>query len=873
MNAGAPKALKENEKKRIGGGPAKAMRMAISLAGGNEVCFACQVAADGVICGARVVARGDVSCVLALPGFAQSGEMLVHNHPSGVLSPSGPDLEIAARVHGDGIGFGIVNNEVSELYVVVEVPRENTRVALDPAQIGDMLGPDGPIASRLAQLGRYEDRPSQREMASRIARLYSLGGIGLIEAGTGVGKSMGYLVPALRWAALNKERTIVSTNTITLQEQLVGKDLPFLRDALTDQPVRFALLKGWRNYLCLLRLEQTRASGPALFDDSADGQLAALEAWAATTTDGSTADLAAPPRPDVWDEVAAESDLCTRLRCAHFEKCFVFKARRVAAQADVVVVNHHLLMADIAVRRASQNWNESAVLPAYTRIVIDEGHHLESAAGAHLGQTVTRRGLQRLLSRLERRGRGLLPVLEKKLIAANDLLSVASLDLVRARLSPAVEASRRLSTQLFDLLDEWLTSKSDSQIRLTEAFDDEPVWAAGLGVALDDLLREIELLADGLRMVHERLETDMRRAEELAPLLNEVNGVCRRLGNAADALRGALRPGVDANKRVRWIEATGGSSGGPSGGSSGGSSGGPSGGREAGADSRNVSVASVPLDLAPILREDLFRRVETCIITSATLAVADGFGFVERRLGLDQEDVEPVTALLPSPFDYAHQAVLAIPSDFPAPNEDGPLHFRRTVQAGADLIEAAGGGVFLLFTSHRDVREAAQVLRALGAEGRWPLLVHGEAPRDILLRRFREQGDAVLVGTSSFWEGVDVPGRALRGLVLARIPFRVPTEPVTAAQCEAIEAAGGDAFMDYMVPHAALRLKQGFGRLIRTATDRGAVIICDPRVIRKSYGRALLSGLPPARRLEGDWASIRTELARFYSESISPVAG
>jgi ATP-dependent DNA helicase DinG len=824
------------------------MRTTIALAGGNEVCFACQVGPDGVITGARTVARGDISSVLALPGFAQRGEMLVHNHPSGLLEPSGPDMEIAARVHGDGVGFGIIDNQATAICVVVEVPREKERVALDPAQIGGMLGPDGPVAahrSLLSQLGRYEDRPTQREMAERIARLYNLGGIGLIEAGTGVGKSLGYLIPALRWAAANGERTIVSTNTITLQEQLVGKDLPFLKEALTDQSVRFALLKGWRNYVCLLRLEQARGSGQTLFADEAESQLAALESWAGKTTDGSTADLPAPPRQDVWDEVAAEPDLCTRLRCPHFDKCFVFRARRVAAQADVVVVNHHLLMADIAVRRASQNWSESAVLPAYTRIVIDEGHHLESAAGAHLGQTVTRRGLQRLFSRLERRGKGLLPALERKLAAANDLLSVASLDLVNQRLYPSTSAAQRLATTLFDLLDEWITSKAESQVRLTDAFDDEAIWKAGLDATLDDLLKEIELLASGLRMVRDRLEADTKRAEELAPVLNEVSGVSRRLGNASDALRSALRPGIDASTRVRWIEAGA--------------------AREGSGEKRNMSVASVPLDLAPILREDLFRRVETCIVTSATLAVGDGFGFVERRLGLDQDDVEPVTAVLASPFDYARQAVLAIPSDFPAPNEDGALHFRRTIQAGADLIEAAGGGVFLLFTSHRDVREAAQVLRALGAEGRWPLLVHGEAPRDVLLRRFREQGDAVLVGTASFWEGVDVPGRALRGLLLSRIPFRVPTEPVTAAQCEAIEAAGGDAFADYMVPHAARRLKQGFGRLIRTATDRGAVVLCDPRVLRKSYGRALLSGLPPARRLEGDWASLRTELTRFYT--------
>jgi ATP-dependent DNA helicase DinG len=851
---------------RIAKNPAKAMRAAIALACGNEVCFACQVDGAGVVTSARTVARGDVRSVLALPGFAERGEMLVHNHPSGVLDPSEADLQVATRIHGDGIGFGITDNEAVRLYVVVEVPRERKRVPLDAAAIGALLGPAGPIAAHQDTLGRYEDRPIQREMAEHIARLYSLGGIGLIEAGTGVGKSLAYLVPALRWAKENGERTVVSTNTITLQEQLVGKDLPFLAAALTDQPVRFALLKGWRNYLCLQRLGQARASGRTLFDDGTVAALDALAAWAARTRDGSVSDLATPPRSDVWDEVAAEADLCTRLRCPHFDDCFVFAARRVAAQADVIVVNHHLLMADIAVRRASQNWSEAAVLPAYSRLVIDEGHHLEEAASAHLGQTVTRRGLQRLFSRLERRGKGLLPALERRLGDGGDLLSVASLDLVRARLAPSAAAALTHGERLFALLDEWLAGQADSQVRLTDKFDDEPVWRAGLGAALDDVLREIELLGDGLRMVQERLETDTRRAEELAPILNEIRGVTRRLAGVGDALRLALRPGADASARVRWVEAR--SSGGERT-AHGDSRRGELTGAEAG--TRNVVVASVPLDLAPILREDLFRRVETCVVTSATLAVGDGFSFIAGRLGLDQDDVEPVRVALASPFDFPHQAVLAIPTDFPAPNEDAALHFRRTLEAASDLIEAADGGVFLLFTSHRDVREAAQSLRALGLDARWPLLVHGDAPRDALLRRFRDLGNAVLVGTASFWEGVDVPGRALRGLLLARVPFRVPTEPVTAAQCEAIEAEGRDAFAEYVVPHAALRLKQGFGRLIRTARDRGAVVLCDPRVVRKSYGRALLEALPAARRLEGPWAVLREELRQFYARDGAPI--
>ena len=829
---------------RIAPAAAAAVRTAIRLAGGREVCFVCTIDEAGLVVSARVAARGDVSSVLALPGFANRGELLLHNHPSGWLEPSGADLAVAARLHDDGIGFAIVDNDASRLYVVVEVPRARPAAAIAPDDVAGLLGPDGPVARRL---GRYEDRPSQREMARLISSLFSRGGVGLIEAGTGVGKSLGYLIPALRWAAESGERTIVSTNTITLQEQLTGKDLPFLAEALTDQKVRFALLKGWRNYLCLQRLEQARAQGPALFDDAASVELAAIEAWAEKTTDGSLADLPDPPRGEVWDEVAAEGDLCTRLRCPHFERCFVFTARRAAAQADVIVVNHHLLMADLAVRRASQRWDEAAVLPAFKRLVIDEGHHLEDAAASHLGQEVSRRSLERLFNRLDRRGKGLLPALERALSKGTDLLSVASLDLVRARLAPSLHTSRVKAAALCDLLSGWLAVRDEPQVRLTDAFADDAIWGDGLGVALDDLLAEIDLLGDGLRMVRERLESDERRAEELAPLLNEVRGVTRRLAGAGDALRAALRPDRDGLPRVRWLERRGGEG--------------------------NVGATAVPLDLAPVLREDLFRRVETAVVTSATLAVGDGFDFLTRRLGLDDPELEPVTATLASPFSYPTQAVLAIPSDFPAPNLDGGAHFARTLGAAEDLIAFAGGGVFLLFTSHRDVREAARVLRERGVAGAHPLLVHGEAPRDDLLRRFRAHGDAVLVGTASFWEGVDIPGRALRGLVLARIPFRVPTEPVTAAQCEAIEAEGRSAFDEYMIPHAALRLKQGFGRLIRTADDRGVVVICDPRVVTKGYGRRLLQGLPPAARLQGPWALLRDGLRAFYASGTDTPSG
>jgi ATP-dependent DNA helicase DinG len=826
------------QESRLAPAAATAMRVAIKLAGGREVCFVATVDEEGIVRTARVVARGDVQSVLALPAVAERGQMLLHNHPSGVLEPSDADLIVAQRLHDGGIGFGIIDNEATDLYVVVEVPKPKVAVPIESDDVANTLGPDGPIAAMLA---RYEDRPAQREMASAIATLYNEGGIALLEAGTGVGKSLGYLLPALRWAAANGERTVVSTNTINLQEQLVGKDLPFLRDALTDQPVRFALLKGWRNYLCLYRLEQATSAAPGLFADGGAEGLEEIRAWSERTADGSLADLAVPPKAELWDEVAAESDLCLRLKCAFFDKCFLFAARRVAAQADVIVVNHHLLLSDLAVRRVQQNWADAAVLPAYQRLIVDEGHHLEDAASSHLGTTVTNRGLQRLFARLERRGKGLLSALAHKLESQKDLMSTASLDLLQANLAPAVQAARDRATLVFDYLDRYLQMSNEPVARLTADFAADPVWQAGLGESLGALLRELALLQEGLRLVRERMEASGPPREGVASLLSEIRGVARRLESAGDALQRALVPAPgDESSLVRWLEVRG---------------------RE-----RNVAATAVPLDIAPILREDLFKRVTTAVITSATLASGDRFAFVRAQLGLvDDDTLAATSAVFPSPFDYPRQAMLAVPTDFPAPNVDPASHFRCVVGATIDLATASDGGLFALFTSHRDVREVARELRARCVSDRWPLLVHGEEPRDVLLRRFRESGRAILLGTASFWEGVDVAGEALRGLVIAKLPFRVPTEPLTAARSEAIEARGGDSFKELMLPHATLRLKQGFGRLIRTGTDRGVVVLCDSRACTKTYGRGILAALPPARRVVAPWNVVLRELQQFYA--------
>jgi ATP-dependent DNA helicase DinG len=809
----------------------------IAAAGGREVSFVAEVDRDGVVTAARAVARGTVDMVLAVPGAACRGQMLLHNHPSGRLDPSPADLNVAAVLHDGGVGFGIIDNGATELYVVVEVPRDREVRRIDPFDVVDTLGERGPIAGHL---GQYEDRRSQRDMAAYIADGYNDGGVQLMEAGTGIGKSFAYLVPALAWARANQERTIVSTNTINLQEQLVGKDLPLLREALSteDYVPRFALLKGWRNYLCLSRLHLAVGSQRTLLESDKLDELIGLSEWAGHTADGTLSDLPVAPTPEIWDEVSAEADLCPRLKCPHFDRCFLFRARRRAAEADVVVVNHHLLAADLSVRRAQDNWEEAAVLPPYRRLVLDEAHHLEEVAAGHLGVQVTSRSVRRLLSRFERNGRGLAPTLAHELAARGDPSSRESLEILQQRLFPALADARRASDAMFLRLYERLAAASGGQLRLSDDFAVDQIWDEGLAFDLDAALTGFRALRESVETIADRLAQG-DETERRGQILLELRGALRRLDAVSDGLNRALRPAGGGPPTVRWMERT--------------------------TRGQHVQLSAVPLDLAPLLRELLFDRLDTVVLTSATLAASGDFDFLESRLGLSGDD-SPVSErqIFSSPFDFPSQCLFGIPTDLPEPREDEIGHGAAVVQIVSDLAYASDGGMFVLFTSHVSLRRAAAELRiVLGT--RWPLLVQGEAPRDVLLRRFRQAENAILLGTDSFWEGVDVPGRALRALVINKLPFKVPSEPLTAARLERLAEEGQDGFFHYLVPHAALKLKQGFGRLIRSRKDLGVVVLLDSRAVTKRYGPLLLGGLPPAERVVGTWSQVRTKCEDFFA--------
>ncbi|HEX8244720.1 MAG TPA: DEAD/DEAH box helicase, partial [Longimicrobium sp.] len=573
------------------------IRSEIARARGNEVCFVCRVGEGGAVDEPKTLARGHASAVLALireKEMPQPG-LLVHNHPSGVLQPSEADLQVAARIFEQGLGFAITDNDASELYVVLEPPEEGRNEPIDADAVADELGPGGPLS-----IGhpRYEDRPQQRDFARMIATLYNEGGVGIAEAGTGTGKSVAYLLPAIRWALQNRERTVVSTNTINLQEQLVDKDLPLLRRAL-GQPFKYALVKGRANYVSIRRALLARAGAAQLFDAQKQAELAGIVDWLQTTRDGSLSDLSFRPSAEVWDEVASETDVCLRVKCPHFEDCFYQRARREASAADVLVVNHHLLFSDLAVRRALGNYTAPAVLPTYKRLVLDEAHNLEEAATSHLGARVTRRGLFRTLRRLENRGKGLFPVFATALKAVrNDLIARSALDVIEHRILPALDGARERAASVFSFLGDLFTGGGEETIRLEDSFASHPVWTLGLDDALTGVLDNLKSLREAMELLRERVGVDEELQRHLEAQLVELRGAGNRVDAAADALRQGLRPGEEAIRMIRWIERQPEREG-----------------REA-----NLTLNAAPLELADVLRESVFEQVPTTILTSATLA-------------------------------------------------------------------------------------------------------------------------------------------------------------------------------------------------------------------------------------------------------------
>jgi ATP-dependent DNA helicase DinG len=728
---------------------------------------------------------------------------------------------------------------------------------LDAEKVLEIVGPNGRLSMALPN---FESRPEQQAMMKDIIEAYNESKVALIEAGTGTGKSIAYLLPAILWAVQMKERTLISTNTINLQEQLLYKDIPLLKKAL-NLNIKAVLVKGMGNYVCLRKVSEVQQE-IALFQDEETQELQEIEAWSETTRDGSRTDLPFMPKPTVWEKVCAESDTCNRDKCPFYQKCHFFKARKEANDAQLLISNHSLLFSDLAYRGTSENGQ--GILPDYKRVILDEAHNIEDIATEHFASKANGIQMLRTLARLtaDKQGKilGKLSVLHQKLLQTypenrpdevNKILDKLSLEL------PALRRElRQLTVDTFDNFahfidivnpndeeeDPEIPGNKENKLRLLPEHYQHPHWSNQLLLQTQELIKTLKkfvqclhLLESDLKMLHNEIFDEQTQGLRL-----EINALASRLETASETLHIFTQQQIPENK-VRWIES------------------------QKLRSLSNVNLIDANLDLSNLLVNHLFKRFPTTVLCSATLTTNKQFRFFRERLGLTPSLMQgkPVTeSIYCSPFNYKQQSLLAIPTDMPHPSESN--FTREAAKRILTAIQASRGNAFILFTSYSMMKQCHQLLEKRLNELRFPVFKQGDNTRKKLISQFIETDRSVLFGTDSFWEGVDVAGEALRCVIITKLPFQVPKEPIIQARMESINAKGGNAFMDYSLPNAIVKFKQGFGRLIRNKKDRGCILCLDSRLVNKPYGKQFINSLPDSQKLILSSDNLQNAMDDFY---------
>jgi ATP-dependent DNA helicase DinG len=854
---------------------AAAFRGFVAEYGGSEVFAIGTVDQHGCVASLEFLAFGNQDMVPAPAQNARSGQVLIHNHPGGYLEPSNADIGIASMYGKAGIGFYIVDNDCRDVRVVVKPFKEQPAVPIDLNALMSHFGPDGIMARSMPG---YEHRPEQMQMISRVARAFNEDRIAVVEAGTGTGKSYAYLAPALAWGLANRKRIVISTNTINLQEQLLNKDLPELAKRL-GWKFKASLVKGRSNYISLRRLKFA-ANDKDLFDDDRGQELKQLAEWSRISPDGSRSDLPFEVRNETWDAAASDKDDCQRAQCPNFNECFFYKSRREAASADLIIANHHLVMADVALRKNSEGNDYTAILPPFERVIFDEAHNLEETATSYFSAEVSlfaiRRQLNRLYVQQAPNPKGALWRLQRALFNHDSKNLYAPTGAIFAIFDTEVIPRRRMLDDTLEAIFSELFQRTVSYFGGTLSENDRREYRITRDVTHSlfwtEAVRLLQEAADELSLIVKPLEKMMSLCgqypdnilREIADYRLAAGGAIAKLGDHCETLKFFLQ--ASDEEFCRWLEV----------------------GHVRGRPF--VRPCTAPLVIAPALRAALHSRKRTLVFTSATLTVNSSFEFFAKTTGLggqdlpggegnflhakpqgspdpdhSLEDVEARTDFLQlgTPFDYSQNCRVAVPIDLPEPND---ARFEQAIAPTIlETVKITGGRAFVLFTSYKSLQKTLDILRTPLAQAGLAVFRQGEMPRHRLLQSFRSASHAVLFATSSFWEGVDVQGQALECLILTKLPFSVPSTPILEARSERIDRLGGSSFYDYNVPMAVIKFKQGFGRLIRSKTDRGIVLITDRRVFTKPYGKIFVKSLPAVPVDQGPAAEVVRILGEFYN--------
>ncbi len=828
---------------------AEYMRKEIREADGKEVFFCGYTDENSVINNVNVLARGNEFSVPAVIDFLSPENIVIHNHPSGALEPSFDDINIASYLGNRGIGVYIVNNEVSDIYVVVEKYQEEKKNLLEKEKLLKILQSGGEVSKKLKN---YELRKGQLQMMEDIINGFNKNKIRIIEAGTGIGKTLAYLIPAIYWSLENKEICIVSTNTINLQEQIINKDIPFLQEVL-DVEFKASLIKGRNNYICLRKVETEEREIPALFLEGKE-ELKLIIDWARQTADGDKSGLTFIPAPETWEKVCCEADTCIKMKCRYFENCFLLKARRKAAASNLLIINHHLLFADLYIRSKSGQFSDIAVLPPYSRIIIDEAHHTEEVATNYFRLEVSRGGIIRTLGRIYSvrktgESKGLLSILRTKLIVKNK-------GRIKTEISPIIlnieevliPQKNELTSQAEDIfksismlahnIDD--NSFENKKLRIKENIKNSKLWKEKIIPEIFDFQKNLKSFSKNLKNLKESIKSlPYEVYKEFEDRLIELNSKIGRIKELIERLQEIFH--TDKSDRVKWIET------------------------EKLTYYERIAVISAPLNISSELVPVLFEHFKTIVLTSATLAVNRKFDFFKKRIGLSEISHDKYSeSIISSSFDYQTQVIVGIPNDLPLPKDrDFNVNINKLIYRSVSLSK---GRAFILFTSYKLLNDSYQKLEeSLLKNLNITALKQGNSSRSYLIDNFRRDISSVLFGTDSFWEGVDVEGSSLESIIIVKLPFRVPSDPIIEAVTEDIEKKGGNSFNEYSLPLAVIKFKQGFGRLIRRKTDHGFILILDKRIIEKYYGKIFLNSLPKCRIVSGTSDDIFCELNEFYS--------
>lgn len=699
-----------------------------------------------------------------------------------------------------------------------------TVVPLDSEQMGYYLSKEGPFA---ASSESYEERPVQIELLKNITEAFNNDSIGVFEAGTGVGKSFAYLIPSMAWALKNHEKIVISTGTINLQQQLVEKDIP-IAEKIIGKKVKYILLKGRQNYVCKRRFEAFSVQRE-LFDDDA-GLVERLCDWVKTTETGSKSEAAFFIHDNLWSKINSESDACMGKHCPFFSECFVMKIRKKASSANLLIVNHHLLFADIETRMHGAGYDDAAVLPPYRRIIFDEAHGIENAATSFFSESFNRFEVIKSINQLYRKKRNsesgflctltLLSSMEENSVTLYSMVSRIKNDIAN------------LETAALDMF------HNESTVRLCArnalSFGAVISLAATLAASIDELVFYARKLLEGI----DDSDKEIPAYWETKTLINRLHSICIVLNDFSSWQE---KPNL-----VFWMQKKCLS-------------------KDSNFENSNpffVVMTETPLDIAPMMLAGVFEPMKTVVCTSATLKTGRNFSYWMRRTGASFVDSERVLkGQFDSPFPYSKNMLFAVPSDAPFPED---MNFQYWVESAlCKLILAADGRTLVLFTSYDSLKKAYSAVSVKLKDFSGTILSQGSDDNARLLENFKKDVASVLFATDSFWQGVDVPGDSLCQVVIVKLPFSVPNDPIFTARSEVIEKQGGSSFMELSVPDAIIKFRQGIGRLIRKSSDKGVVVVLDKRIYEKRYGSVFMSNVPDCKKMYEPLDSICSAVTKF----------